>query len=74
VPYAYTNTRGITYYLHQNWVTLKGSATPRPVYYFRKEPSDNSIDAVPEGYEVYEGPRGALPMLRKKAGAGRAGG
>jgi len=25
-----------------------------------------AINAVPEGYEIYEGPRGALPLLKKK--------
>jgi hypothetical protein len=69
MPYAYTNTRGITYYLHQDWVTLKGQTAPRPLYYFRKQAGDQAIEAVPDGYEIYEGARGALPMLRKKAGA-----
>lgn len=66
MPYAYTNTRGVTYYLHQGSVTLTGSKAERPIYYFRKQPDDRAIDAVPDGFEVYEGPRGALPMLRKK--------
>jgi hypothetical protein len=57
MPYAYTNTRGITYYLHQDWVTLRGHAAPRPVYYFRREPGEHAIEAVPEGYEIYEGAR-----------------
>lgn len=66
MPYAYTNTRGVVYYLHQGTVTLAGSKLERPIYFFRKNPDEQAIDAVPEGYEIYEGPRGALPLLRKK--------
>ncbi len=66
MPYAYTNTRGVVYYLHQGTVTLAGSNAERPIYFFRKEPDEHAIDAVPTGYEIYEGPRGALPLLRKK--------
>ena len=70
MPYAYTNTRGVTYYLHQGTVTLAGSNVQRPIFYFRKQPNEQAIDAVPEGYEVFEGPRGALPLLRKKGAVG----
>jgi hypothetical protein len=66
MAYQYTNTRGVTYYLHRGTVTLAGSDVARPNYYFRKEPDENAIDAVPEGYEIFEGPRSALPVLRKK--------
>ena len=72
MPYAYTNSRGVTYYLHQGTVTLTGSKVQRPIYYFRKEIGDQAIDAVPEGYEVVEGRRGALPLLRKKSTVGSA--
>lgn len=68
MPYAYTNTVGVTYYLHRGAVTLAGSAVERPAYYFRKQPDEHAIDALPDGYEVYEGPRSALPVLRKKSG------
>jgi len=67
MPYAYTNTRGVVYYLHQGKVKLAGSNVERPIYFFRKEPAEGAIDTVPEGYEVFEGPRGALPLLKKKS-------
>ncbi len=70
MPYSYKNTRGVTYYLHQGTVKLAGSNVERPIYYFRKEPNEQAIDAVPEGYEVVEGARGALPLLKKKSTAG----
>lgn len=70
MPYSYKNTRGVTYYLHQGTVKLAGSNVERPIYYFRKEPDEKAIDAVPAGYEVVEGARGALPLLKKKSAAG----
>lgn len=72
MPYRYTNTRGVTYYLHQGTVMLTGSNVERPNYYFRKEPDAKAIDAVPDGYEIFEAPRSALPVLRKKAAAATA--
>lgn len=69
MPYKYTNSRGVTFFLHQGTVTLAGSNQQRPIYFFRKEATAQAIDAVPDGFEVFEGPRGALPLLRKKAAA-----
>lgn len=69
MPYSYTNTRGVTYYLHQGTVTLAGSKVERAIYFFKKEPTAQAIDAIPDGYEVFEGARGALPLLKKKAKA-----
>ncbi len=69
MPYTYVNTMGETYYLHRGTVRLAGSADERPSYYFRKEPDEHAIEAVPAGYEVFEGPHSALPVLRKKAPA-----
>jgi hypothetical protein len=53
-------------------VTLPGSKVQRPIYYFRKEIGEPALDAVPDGYEVVEGRRGALPLLRKKSTVGSA--
>jgi len=69
MPYAYTNTRGVTYYLHERTVTLAGSNNLQRIFFFRKEPDAQAIDAVPEGYEIFEGPRSTLPLLRKKSAA-----
>ncbi len=68
MPYAYENTRGVTYYPHQRTVTLAGSGARQTIFYFSKDPAE-ALDAVPQGYEIYEGPRGALPLLRKKIAA-----
>ena len=56
---------GKTYYLHSNEVTLAGGRKQR-IYYFAGEAQENSLDALPDGYEVMENKRTGLPMLRKK--------
>ncbi len=71
MPYAYTNTRGVTYYLHERTVTLAGSNNLQRIFFFRKEPDAQAVDAVPEGYEIFEGPRSTLPLLRKKSTASK---
>ncbi len=69
MPYAYRNTRGVTYYLHERTVTLAGSGARQTIRYFSKEPAEGAIDAVPAGYEIFEGARSTLPLLRKKGAA-----
>lgn len=67
MAYKYTNSRGVTYYLHQGEVTLRGGR-PRTIYFFAKaeknakgEPCD-----MPEGYVVSESERNGFPTLKKK--------
>ncbi|MEX0940193.1 MAG: hypothetical protein WDZ41_02445 [Candidatus Babeliales bacterium] len=56
---------GKTYYLHTKEVELAGGRKQR-IYYFAGAESKNTLDAIPEGYEVMENKRTGLPMLRKK--------
>ena len=56
---------GKTYYLHTKEVKLAGNRMQR-IYYFAGEVSENSLDALPAGYEIMENGRTGLPMLRKK--------
>lgn len=56
---------GKTYYLHSKEVKLAGGRLQR-IYYFAGEAKENSLDALPAGYEVMENKRTGLPMLRKK--------
>ncbi len=56
---------GKTYYLHTKEVILAGKRKQK-IYYFAGVAGEGSIDAVPEGYEVFENKRTGLPMLRKK--------
>ena len=51
----YTNCRGQTYVLHRG--TTK---TGKPKYYFSLQTNGNVIDSIPEGYEIYEHPRGQV--------------
>lgn len=55
----YTNRRGQTYILHQG--TTK---TGKPKYYFSLKTEGNLIDAIPEGFEIYENPNSQV-YLRK---------
>lgn len=69
--YAYTNSKGATYYLHTKQVALKGGGE-RPFYYFAKEPRAGEVlDTVPKGYDVSETSRSGLPVLKKKEEEGR---
>ena len=65
MAFSTTNSKGQTYFLHTKEVTLKGGRLQR-IYYFAKavKPED-SIDAMPVGYQVSENTRTGLPMLKK---------
>ncbi len=56
---------GKTYHLHSKEVKLAGDRKQR-IYYFAGVAGKDSIDKLPEGYEVFENKRTGLPMLRKK--------
>jgi YHS domain-containing protein len=56
---------GKTYHLHSKEVLLSGKRKQR-IYYFAGEAGKDSINELPEGYEVTENSRTGLPMLRKK--------
>lgn len=64
MAYAYTNSRGNTYYLHSRTATLRGGREQR-IYYFAKEKKAETLDKVPEGYVVSETANG-LPVLKRK--------
>lgn len=53
------------YFLHSKEVELSGGRKQR-IYYFAAQAGENSLDALPAGYEVMENERTGLPMLRKK--------
>lgn len=64
MAYAFTNSKGNTYFLHKRDTTLKNGRT-QTIYFFAKEEKDGSLDEVPVGYEVSES-RNGLPVLRKQ--------
>ena len=63
MAYTYTNSRGTTYVLHSRETTLK-NGLQRTLYFFAKDEREDSMNAVPYGYEVMETKNG-LPVLKK---------
>ena len=59
----YTNRIGKTYYLREG-----KTKTGKPRYFFsgQKNGKGETVDYIPEGYEVYEHPANAQVFLRKK--------
>ena len=64
MAYSYTNSKGVTYYLHFKDVTLRGGKEQR-IYFFARDVREGSLDEVPEGYEVMETKRTGMPVLKK---------
>ena len=60
-PITYINRRSQTFYLHQGKPKIG-----RPNYFFSLKSSGSLADTVPEGYEVYENPRGQVFLCKKK--------
>lgn len=63
MAYAYTNSKGTTYYLHSKDTVLKGGRH-QTIYYFGKEVKEGALDQVPDGYMVKESANG-LPVLKR---------
>ncbi len=66
MAYTFTNSKGVTYYLHAQTRESKSGGKPRTLYFFSKEQKESAIDAVPAGYTVAEMATG-LPVLKKQA-------
>ncbi|HEX6269487.1 MAG TPA: hypothetical protein VFZ43_04580 [Anaerolineales bacterium] len=66
MAYAFTNSKGVTYYLHTKKSTTS-TGKERTLFFFAKEIKDGTLDAVPEGYKVVEMKTG-LPVLKKTGG------
>lgn len=66
MAYAYTNSKGQTYYLHMKDVTLK-NGRQQTIYFFARDIREGALDAVPAGYTVIETERTGMPVLKKAA-------
>ena len=66
MAYAFTNSKGVTYYLHTKKSTTS-TGKDRTLFFFSKEVKDGTLDSVPEGYKVVEMKTG-LPVLKKTGG------
>lgn len=56
--FAHTNSMGVTYFLNQKTVDLRGRST-QSIYYFSKDRRPETIERLPEGFSVNE-TRGAV--------------
>jgi len=65
MPYAHTNSRGQTYFLHSRDVTLRGGRTQK-IFFFAKDIRPGALDSLPEGYTVQETAKTGMPILKKK--------
>lgn len=62
--YAYTNSKGQTYYLHTREVTLKNGRVQR-IYFFARDVRDGALESIPDGYQVVETERTGMPVLKR---------
>ena len=64
-PFAYTNARGVTYYLHATEARVRGGGT-RTAYFFAPVPRPGAwLSALPPGYAVAEHRHNGVPYLRR---------
>lgn len=68
IAYSHTNSKGVTYFLHETTVTLRGGKE-QTIYFFRRAIETNHPKykpaLLPEGYSVRENPRnGFLTVSR----------
>ena len=65
MAYQFTNSRGVSYYLHSKEVLLKGGRK-QTIYFFARDIRPGALDAVPEAYMVQETTKTGMPILKKK--------
>ena len=68
MAYQHTNSKGVTYYLHEKEVTLKGGK-PQTIYFFSKNEKNEKGQPtdLPEGRVVHENPRNGFLVIKKAA-------
>jgi hypothetical protein len=59
MPITYTNRKGRTYYLCQG-----STKTGKPRYYFAREPKEDPVEEIPEGYEISESVNAVVSLVR----------
>ncbi|OGD18468.1 MAG: hypothetical protein A2W03_04930 [Candidatus Aminicenantes bacterium RBG_16_63_16] len=64
MAFAFTNKKGVMYFLHSKKVNLKGGRE-QMIYYFAKDVRPGALDAVPAGYKVQETEKTGMPILKK---------
>jgi hypothetical protein len=74
MAFSHTNSKGVTYYLHEQNVTLKSTGKVQTIYFFAKEVMTVSkkgnpvtaLDSLPAGKTVKENTRTGLPFCSGK--------
>lgn len=61
--YTQTNSKGVTYHLNTQEVTLKGGKLQR-IYYFSKDERPTACP-LPDGFTVVENPRNGFLTLKR---------
>ncbi len=64
MAFAFTNKKGVKYYLHSKKVNLKGGRE-QMIYFFARDIRPGAQDAVPVGYKVIETAKTGMPILKK---------
>jgi hypothetical protein len=64
MAYAFTNSKGVKYYLHSKKVNLKGGRE-QTIFYFARDVRPGALEAVPAGYKVIETTKTGMPILKK---------
>jgi hypothetical protein len=63
MAYKYTNSRGVTYYLNEKEVTLRGGKK-QLIRYFSKDERPEAAD-LPDGFEVNENKRNGFLTVKR---------
>jgi hypothetical protein len=64
MAFAFTNKKGVKYYLHSKKVNLKGGRE-QVIYYFARDIRPGALEAVPAGYKAIETAKTGMPILKK---------
>ena len=66
MAFAFTNSKGVTYYLHTRR-TPAASGKERVLFFFSKEIKEGALDAIPAGKVVVEMKTGMLVLKNVEA-------
>jgi hypothetical protein len=64
MAFTYKNSKGVTYILHGK-DRISSTGKKSTLYFFAKEKKAGALDALPNGYKVFETATGLL-VLKKK--------
>ena len=66
MPFSHQNSKGQTYFLRSEAVTLRNGRT-QTIFFFAREPKKGQpVETIPSGFQVEENTRTGLPFLKKQ--------